>query len=79
MIATHPIHSAVRLTSIRPERSVKRAGGLRLAGVRGVLADSASMLGVVLSIPLVVLAVGTPVALAVLAVVWAAKWALGVV
>jgi hypothetical protein len=40
------------------------------------LADAGALLVLVFSIPLVVLAVGTPIALAILAVSWVGHWAL---
>jgi hypothetical protein len=42
-----------------------------------VVADTAALLGLVLSVPLAILAVGTPVALAILAMMWVVRQALG--
>lgn len=82
MAATVPL--PIRLDARLPQARLHlengrsgRAGGL-VDRSRALLADAAALLGVVFAIPVVILIVGTPIALAIVALLSVARWALNI-
>lgn len=74
---SQPIPLGVRLPKVwtADEHARTRIAGI-VAISRTALADGAVLIGIVFSIPFAVLVVGSPIALAIVAVLWAARWAL---
>lgn len=75
-IVSRPIHLDARLPQARLRRDAGRFGGAVGLGdrARTLLADAATLLAVVFAIPLVILIVGTPIALAIVALLHAGRW-----
>lgn len=74
---SRPVHLYARLPQARLPLDLGRFGPA--AGLidrsRTALADAAALLGVVFAIPFVILIVGTPIALAIVALLSVARWA----